>query len=344
MNERYGAVITHEEIVRRTSPVWPYQVFDPGRPVEAGEVEELLRGLVDIHTHGAPAGAWLAGRPTLVSTCVEASKAGVGAIVFKDHNCMMNNIGQIINESLGLLKAEKAAQGIDFTPVKVLGGVTLNYAVGGLNAVAVKTALGYGECVEVWLPSVNARHQHIAMGQEGGIEVSSGGELVPDMKVILDLLADYNKNDQGKRCALAACHVSNREKFDILRYIKKQGMDIDVVIDHITQELTIASYEECLEMLELGAYLQFAETSCVPWAGMQNWIIAFDYSMELIKRLVKEKGSDQLMLCSDSGQPQHEFVPGWKSFLRTLLAQGVDKAHIRNMSVTVPSKVIGLKV
>lgn len=342
MSDLFGAVITEEELRRRTSPVWPYKIFEPGRPVEASEVEELLDGLVDIHTHGAPAGAWLAGRPTLVSTCMEASKNKVGAIVFKDHNCFMNNTSQVINEMLYVIKAEKALNGEEFTPVNVLGGLTLNYPVGGMNLAAVKTALGYGDCVEIWLPSINAKHQHELMGQAGGIEVSSKGELSDEMIGLLDMLAEYNANDKGKRCALAACHVSNREKFDILRYIKKRGMDVEVVIDHITQELTIASYDECIEMIELGAYLQFAETSCVPWAGMQNWVIAFDYSFDLIRSLIKAKGSEQLVLCSDSGQPQHEFVPGWKSFLRTLLAQGVSKEDIRNMSVHVPSKLIGI--
>ena len=79
-------------------------------------------------------------------------------------------------------------------------------------------------------------------------------------KAVLDVIAEYNDNTEGARCVLAACHVSNREKFDLLRYIKKNEMDIDVVIDHIAQELTIATEEECLEMIELGAYLQFCET------------------------------------------------------------------------------------
>jgi hypothetical protein len=341
MSGKFGAVITEEELKRRTSPVWPYKIFDPGKSVEAGEVEELMKGLVDIHTHGAPAGGWLAGRPTIVQTCLEASQKGFGALVFKDHNCMMNNVAQMVNEMLGLLKAEKEARGQTFTPIKMYGGLTLNYPVGGMNLTAVQTALDYGDCVEIWLPSLNAAHQHRAMEMPGGIEVSNGGEPTREMKDILDIMADYNKNGRGRRCALAACHVSNQEKFDILKYLKNRGMDLDVVIDHITQELTIASYEECIQMIGLGAYLQFAETSCVPWPGMQNWIIAFDYSFDLLRGLIKAKGSDHLVLCSDSGQPGHEFVPGWKSFLRTLLAQGISKEDIRNMSVTVPSKLIG---
>ena len=110
-----------------------------------------------------------------------------------------------------------------------------------------------------------------------------------------------------------------------------------------TQELTIATEEECLEMIELGAYLEFAETSCVPWTGMQDWIINFDFSFNLIKSLINKKGTDHLLLCSDSGQPSHEFVPGWRSFLKTLLAQGVAFDDIKVMSCDIPKKLTGIK-
>ncbi len=343
MNQKFGAVLSEEELLKRASPVWPYKYFKPGRPVDPERVRSLLEGLVDIHMHGAPAGAWLAGRPTIVSTCVEASENKISALVVKDHNTMTNNLAIVINDLLARLQKERELRGEAFEPVKVYGGLVLNDPVGGMNMAAVKTALGYGQCVEIWLPSVNSRFQHEAMETAGGIEVSVNGEPTADMKSLLDILADYNENAEGERCALGACHVSNREKFDILRYIKKRGMDVDVVIDHVTQELTIATEDECLEMLELGAYLQFAETSCVPWPGMQDWIINFDYSFYLLKSLLWKKGPEHLMLASDSGQPGHEFVPGWKSFLRTLLAQGISEENIRVMSTEVPKRVTGIR-
>lgn len=280
---------------------------------------------------------------------MEASKQHVGALVFKDHNTMSNNFAFMVNESFDIIKQMKAEQGEDFKPTKLYGGVVLNYPVGGLNPAAVSTCLGYGDCVEVWLPSISSRYQLDRIAAERGvtnntgIRVSQNGVLEPELVTILDMIADYNRNSEGKRCSLSACHVSNAEKFDVLRYIKKKGMDIDVIIDHITQELTIATEEECLEMIELGAYLEFAETSCVPWTGMQDWVINFDYSFNLIKSLIAKKGTEHLVLCSDSGQPSHEFVPGWRSFLKTLLAQGVSWQHVREMSVDIPKKLTGIK-
>lgn len=350
MDAKYD-VITAQELKNRTSAVWPYRHFKPGTPVDPKEIDSLMDGLVDIHVHGAPAGGWLSGRPTVIQTTMAASEQKVAGLVFKDHNIMTNPYGLIVNELMDEVVKLKAEKGEDFTPTKLYGGIVLNYAVGGLNPHAVQTALsGYGDCVEVWLPSLHAQWQLDNIAEESGVHTKGivvsdpvTHDLVPEMVEILDIMADYNKNSEGRRVALAACHVSNQEKFDLLRYIKAKGMDVDVVIDHITQQLTIATEEEMLEMIDLGAYLQFAETSCVPWTGMQDWIINFDFSFNVLKSLIAKRGVEHLCLASDSGQPSHEFVPGWRSFLKTLLAQGVSYENVRLMSSDIPKKICGLK-
>jgi len=345
----FGQVLTETEMRRRTSAVWPYVHFKPGTYIEPAVVDTLMDGLIDIHVHGAPAGSWLPGRPTVVHSTMEASKEKVAALVFKDHYTMTNNWAQMINESLQLLKEEKGPDS-GFTPTKLYGGIVLNYAVGGLNPEAVKICLGYGDCVEVWLPSTSSRYQLDLIAKElgttndkGGVYVSENGVLLPEMVQILDMMAEYNDNAEGKRVALSACHVSNEEKFDLLHYVKDKGMDVDIIIDHITQELTIATEEQMLEMIDLGAYLEFAETSCIPWTGMEDQVINFDWSMYIIKKMIEKRGTDHLVLCSDSGQPSHEFVPGWRCFLKTLLAKGISYDDVKVMCQDIPRKLTGIK-
>jgi len=205
----------------------------------------------------------------------------------------------------------------------------------------VKTALDYGRCKEIWLPSLDAKHQREAMGVEGGISVTDGKDkLTEEMKNILDMMADYNDNSKGERVALSTCHVSNEEKVAVLKYVRKKKMDIDVIFDHVTQEMTILNPAEAKEIIDLGGYLEFAECSCVPWAGMQDWIIAFDYSFALIKELLKEKGPRHLVLNTDAGQPGNNPVAGWRMFIKTLLAQGVSKTDINIMAKEVPAELI----
>jgi hypothetical protein len=337
----YGRVITEEELRRRTHPAWPYLYFNPGQPVEPARVDELLRGAIDVHVHGAPLGGWLPGRPTMVETCLEASEAGMKALVFKDHNTMTNNCAVIIQDFLGKAAESAKREGKAFTPVEVYGGIVLNETIGGMNLKAVRTCLGYGRCKEVWLPSLDARHQRQAMGLEGGIVVAEGnGDVTAELRAILELLGEHNRNVKGDRISLSTCHVSNEEKAAVLRYVKARGLDVDVLLDHVTQEMTILDPSEAKEMIELGGYLEFAECSCIPWPGMQDWIIAFDYSMALIKELAAEKGPDHLLLITDAGQPGNKPVPGWRMFLKTLLSQGVSEADIRVMARDVPAKIL----
>lgn len=344
----FGRVITEEELRKRCHPAWPYKYFDPGKPVDPEKVDELLKGVIDIHIHGAPLGSWLPGRPTMVDTCIKASEAGMKALVFKDHNTMTNNCAEIIQEFLGRYAKEKEKQGETFTPVEVYGGIVLNYTVGGLNPRAVEVALGYGRCKEVWLPSLDAMHQKQAEGVENWRDyicvtkglIGESEEPVDELKKILDIMADYNNNQKGDKVCLSLCHVSNEEKFAVLKYIKKKGMKIDVLFDHVTQEMTLLTPDEAKEAIDLGGYLEFAQCSCVPWPGMFDWVIAVKYSFDLIRELLREKGPDHIVLISDAGQPGNEPVPGWKNFIKTLLAHGVSEREIEIMAKEVPAKLI----
>ncbi|HIY83198.1 MAG TPA: hypothetical protein H9823_05050, partial [Candidatus Rubneribacter avistercoris] len=233
----YGRVMDDQEMRKRSHHAHPYCVFDPGAPVDMDKVEDLLAGGIDVHIHGAPLAGKLYGRPRMVDTCIAASKVGMKALVFKDHNTMTNNAATVIQELLDLYVAEKAKEGIEtFTPVQVFGGITLNYQVGGMNKLAVEAALNTGRCKEIWLPSMNAAHQHEAIAlpdkpADPGIRVSDcKGTLTPEMIEILEVMAEYNDNTKGERVVLSACHVSNEEKFDILDYINRKGLDVKVLM------------------------------------------------------------------------------------------------------------------
>lgn len=340
----FGRVITEEELHRRTHPAWPYLYFNPGDPVEPEKVDEVLKGVIDVHVHGAPLGGWLPGRPPMVQTCIDASKAGMKALVFKDHNTMVNNCAIIIQDFLDRMVKDALARGEEapFTPVQVFGGTVLNETVGGMNLRAAEVALDYGRCKEIWLPSLSAAHQREAMGLDGGIRVSDmKGTLTDEMIAVLELIAEYNDNTKGERCVLSACHVSNEEKFDILDYINRKKMDVKVLMDHVTQEMTLLTPSEAKQMIDMGAYLEFAEVTCVPWPGMFDSINAVDYSFNLIRELLAEKGPDNLVLITDAGQPGNEPVAGWKNFIKQLLAHGVSEEHVNVMAKDVPEMLIG---
>ncbi len=340
----FGRAITAEELHDRTHPAWPYIYFDPGTPVAPEKVDEIMKGVIDVHVHGAPLGGWLPGRPTMVQTCIDASKAGMKALVFKDHNTMVNNCAIIVQDFLDRMVQDALDRGEEapFTPVQVFGGTTLNNSVGGMNLRAAQVALDYGRCKEIWLPSLDAAHQREAMGLDGGIRVTdTRGTLTEEMIAVLELIAEYNDNTAGERCVLSACHVSNEEKFDILAYINKKKMDVKVLMDHVTQEMTILTPAEAKQMIDMGGYLEFAECSCIPWPGMFDWVVAVKYSFSLLRELIAEKGPDHIVLITDAGQPGNEPVPGWRMFIKTLLSHGISEEHINMMAKEIPEMLLG---
>ena len=79
----------------------------------------------------------------------------------------------------------------------------------------------------------------------------------------------------------------------------------------------------------------------VPWPGMQDWVIAFQYSFDLIKELIREKGPEHLLIISDAGQPGNEHEGSIRNVIKTLLAQGISEQDINMMFKENPRRILG---
>src|SRR4051794_5897590 len=141
----------------------------PDHPVPSERARELVRDGFDPHVHVAPDFA-----PRRISDlelaqrCAELGLAGFG---LKSHYTAT---------------AERAAVVTAAAPggVRALGTITLNHAVGGLNATAVDVAARQGARI-VWLPTVSS------VNESGEIEQADPDGKVPVwVRFELDLRAD----------------------------------------------------------------------------------------------------------------------------------------------------------
>ena len=144
--------------------------------------EFLLPGAIDMHVHSAPDIRERA--YTDIELMEAAVRAGARAVVIKSHHGTTMNRAFLVNEFNKRLHPE----GNNFT---MFGSITLNRAVGGLNAAAVETALKMGAKV-VWLPTTHAANQLAKDGKSGGIECVSGGKIVETLREILKMVKDYD--------------------------------------------------------------------------------------------------------------------------------------------------------
>lgn len=325
-----GKVLSVEDVKKACHPAWPY-LQPPLKPVSEKEAWSFLKGVVDIHAHGAPE-AWLLERPKILETCKKACEAGLKAICFKDHNYLTSAVAYVVQDVV-----DEWASQHGYEPTQIYGGVTLNYAVGGLNPKVVKVALSgdFGTKTRaIYGPSVDSAWQYKLMGREGGISlIDERGNVKPELREIIQILASSDK-----KVFLESGHVTVQEMMAVAEAAKDAG--VEFVVTHANQEITVLTVEEAKELIKRGAWIELAQVSMLgtPVVGA-GWIVNFDHSLKLIREL----GPERIILISDAGQPGNPPVEAYKTMVRVLLSRGISVDDLNKMCKENPAKLIGLK-
>ena len=290
---------------------------------------DLLEGAIDLHLHAGPSVF-----PRLMDAA-ETSKAargsGMRGIVIKHHHIPTVDRGYFVHKAV--------------PEVEVYGGVTLNYATGGLNPFAVDSSLKLGGKI-VWMPSVDARNHKRHFGELGkygslldydkpsiyrnteGISIlEDDGKLKPEVGQILDIIADYN-------AVIATSHLDLEESKALV--LEARRKHIKTVVTHAYFVTTSLSAENQLWMAEKGAYLELCYSSLSPaWRS-----ISIDEVVETINKV----GPEHYVLASDLGQVHNPAPPeGLRIYISLLLERGFDPEDIRIMVKDNPEKILGLK-
>ncbi|KON30813.1 hypothetical protein AC482_02920 [miscellaneous Crenarchaeota group-15 archaeon DG-45] len=290
---------------------------------------ELLRGAVDIHLHAGPSVF-----PRLVDA-VEAAEAaraaGMRGIAFKSHHAPTMDRAYL---------AEKAVP-----EVEAYGGVTLNYAAGGLNPFAVDAALRLGAKI-VWMPSVDASNHRAHFGELGGygsrlgyekprlydeaegITIFRGdGALDPRLGAILESIAEAG-------AAVATSHLSVEESKALVEEARRRGVE-RVVVTHVYFVTASLPVSDQRWMAERGALLELCYSSLSP-----AWRCA---SIDDVARAIREVGAEHYILSSDLGQVHNPLPPeGLRIYIRLLLERGIEPGDIRLMVKDNPERLLGL--
>ena len=94
----------------------------------------------------------------------------------------------------------------------------MNKVIGGINPVAVETALKLGAKV-VWLPTASARNhiEKLNLDMKKCVEVVRDGKVVPEMNDVFQLVKDHD-------AVLGTAHVSPEECFVVVEAARKAGV------------------------------------------------------------------------------------------------------------------------
>jgi hypothetical protein len=281
-------------------------------------LDHLLKDAIDMHMHPGP-GAMC--RLDAAEAARQAQQAGMKAIVLKSHPG-------------GVAVANMVSQQVP--GIKVLGSVTLNFEVGGLNPYAVSNAAMLGARV-VWMPTFAAansinkmRGLGLPLQGEGISLLDKTGKLVPEMDAILKLIKKFDM-------VLASGHISPQETFVLFDEAQKIGIKRLVITHPTDAEFSekVFTIDELKQLAKIGAYTEFTLVGILP--------NEFCHDPAKIVKNIKAIGPEHCIISTDLGQPQNPLpVEGMRLLIATLLHHGLTQKEVEQMVKINPAALLGL--
>lgn len=303
-----------------------YARFLAGTHFTPEDVDGILEGSIDIHAHG--------GSEPFDRICLEDellqdyTRAKMRAIVIKTWYTPSASRNALLMKQLNAWAATE-----NLKPVTLIGGITLNKSVGGLNPNAVERCLKFPGFKYIWLPMVDSYHHRklVYDDQTGaGLHIlDANGKVLPELKEIFRIAAD---ND----LIIASGHYPYAETAVVFEEALKAGVKrLEAVHPaHIHSKTTIAQMKEyAKEGIKL--MLSGLGSLCFPLHETGPIYAA---------QMIDEVGADHFVYGSDFGQihnPTH--IIGTRWMIQMMLAYGVTKEDLVKIFKTNPAKHLGLE-
>lgn len=305
---------------------------DLSHPTPSERARDLVRGAVDYHVHVAP--DFVERRISdigLARRCLETGQAGFG---LKSHYTSTAERAQVVAEAV--------------PGVVVLGTLTLNRAVGGLNPLAVEIAAREGARI-VWFPTVSSINEHHEIVEpqgdkkvpvwvaferslrDAGVEcpsvavVDEAGTLLPEAEAVLDVVAHHE---------LVVCtgHLARDEIFSVVEAAASRGIR-DIVVTHPEFPSQSLGPEDQVALADMGAIMERALTT--PYTGKAPWERLFDATRAV--------GAERTVWATDLGQVSNPPVEdGLALMADAFLGAGFSDEEIRTMAVTNTRRIAGI--
>lgn len=291
-----------------------------------------MAGGIDTHVHVGP----FINEETMVwdvfELAREAAAAGLRAAVYKSpfgSSCVAASL------------ANKYAGG-----ATVVGGVTLNWAIGGINPDAVRVAAHEGAYNAfrpgrfVWMPEKASLHnarlrdlanpeRYLSPFRNGDVDAG----LTPEGRAVCEIVAEED-------LVLATSHLGPEEGLALIEEARALGAK-RFVITHASSSLVGYTLEQKKRAAGLGAFIE--ETVSTWEVGMRVFGFEPINPQEEIFPAMKEIGPAHFVLGSDCGSgPFPKPTDAMRVFVSILLGSGFSEGDVRRMVVDNPVALIGL--
>ncbi|HUJ91122.1 MAG TPA: DUF6282 family protein [Gaiellaceae bacterium] len=299
----------------------------------SSRARDAVRSAYDLHIHVGP--DVMKRRIDDVTLAERFLAVGLRGFALKSHYTSTAERAQVV---------KRAVPGID-----VIGTLTLNASIGGLNALAVEIAAREGARI-VWLPTVDSVNESDERDREypegvpkpawarlqadlhaQGIDappvavVDAAGEPLPELLAVLELIARHG-------LVLATGHLSRNEIFTVVDAAQAAGVG-HVVVTHPEFPSEDIGVDDQVALAEKGAILERCFTT--PYTGKCTWEHVFEG--------IRATGAASNLLSTDLGQPANPPVEdGLALFADRLFEGGFTDDDVHAMTVVQSSLLAGV--
>lgn len=300
-------------------------------PTPSGRARELVAGAYDIHVHVAP--DVMQRRIDDLTLARRFAEVGLAGFVLKSHYVPTAERAAVVRA---------AVAGVD-----VVGAITLNASVGGLNAAAVEIA-ARGGARFVWLPTVDSHNERRSRARlpDGATKpmwaqlqedltregiaapaipvLDERGDIVAELRTVLSLIAMHD-------LVLATGHLSADEVLSVVEAAAGLGVRRMVVThpEFTSQQIPVDAQRR---LAERGALLERCFTT--PYTRKISWEVLLEH--------IRAVGPEHSVLSSDLGQPFNPPVEDGLALLADrLLAAGFTEDEVVTMAVTNTRRLAG---
>lgn len=289
------------------------------------DVDQLLRGSVDLHCHSAPSP--FPRRFDHAGAARDAESLGMRGILVKSHH------HSTVMDVLAM------APQLDGITTRVFGGVALNSQVGGINPSATQMAIRMGGRA-VWFPTFSSRRHIESHPETDGFPTSTvhldstpvdvldaQGCLIPSVYEVLDEIAAGD-------VLLSAGHMHPAEAALVFDAASQRGIR-RMVLSH-PDFIIGATVDDCHAFVERGAFIEH-EFGMYDPEGYRKWPPA------KLLEWIREMGAENTVLASDLGQAGRPSpVEALRRVAQALLDLGLTPDELQLITVHNPGFLLGL--
>jgi hypothetical protein len=312
---------------------------DPIRgPVDLGLTDPSLKGAIDVHLHVDPDAPGTGGVIRAIDVFEAARIAmarGMRGFVFKTHQDPISAAGAYLVRK-------------HVSPTfEIFGRMASNYATGGINVAALEhfTQIKGGWARIYEMPtrdSITATTRPGSMdpknleksrpwmlmmpeGTPPYVAVSKDGELLPNVKHLIGVLAKIRTVDSHGRMVLATGHATNEEHILLAREGRAQGLNV-----LLTHPGDIPQLEEAAK---LGAYSEITASQ----------VYKTDAGAAKAAAVIRRIGAEHLIVSTDCGQTGNVYPTDCLVLAaRRLRDHGITEHELDLMYKINPAKLLGL--